>query len=129
MKTVHSLGVRQMTKQSEEDHFIIGFHGAPDDEQLRGMSYVELCSKLETAKAGTVRYMLLETEKRRRDSHPPDKPANVKPSHAADPSTKPANDIKHWSDQPVGKIGIGIAIGVLVLCAVFVLRHYLSLPI
>ena len=115
--------------QSEEDHFRLGFHGAHSNEQLKDMSYVQLCSELESSSNGTTKYMLLEAEKRRRDSHISGKEPNAKPDHAAQVSSNPPNDVKHWSDKPVGKVGIGLTIGILVICAVFVLRHYLSFPI
>lgn len=115
--------------QSAEDHFLLGFHDAKDNEALNAMSYVQLCSELELSSAGTTKYMLLEAEKRRRDLHISDKESDAKPNHAAQKSPYPTNDIKHWSDKPLGKVGIGLFIGILVLCAAFLLRHYLALPI
>ena len=115
--------------QTAEDHLLLGYHGAQDDEKLHAMSYVQLCSELELSSAGTTKYMLLEAEKRRRDLHISGKEPDAKPNHAAQNSSRPPDDIKHWSDKPLGKIGIGLFIGILVLCAAFLLRHYLAFPI
>ena len=102
----------EMSPQSEEDHFTLGFHGAPSDDELRTWSYVQLCSRLESAQPGTVKHMVIEAEKRRRDSE-----QLAVPDHAAKPTPNPPEHVKHWYNKPIGQVGIGvliIAIGALV---------------
>ena len=116
---------------SDNDDFLSGLHGLPDKLKLQAMSDIKLYSELEFAKLGTAKYMFLEAEKRRRETLnvQASEPTKAEPNHAAEPSAKPGNNIKHWSDKPLGKIVIGFVIGILVLCAAFIIRQHFSLPI
>lgn len=114
--------------QSAEDHFLLGFHDAKDNEALNAMSYVQLCSELELSSAGTTKYMLLEAEKRRRDLHISDKESDAKPNHAAQKSPYPTNDIKHWSDKPLGKIWTMVVGGVALAFTLYLLRAHFGFP-
>ena len=106
--------------QSKDDFFRLGLHGAHSDEQLRAMSYVRLCSELESASTGTTKYMLLESEKRRRDSVPT-KEASTKPANRPGPD--------HWYKKPIPVIVIAVIGGCFVLGIRYVLRKHFNLDI
>ena len=116
-----------MQKKSPEDDFDLGYRGGHDEIALRAMSYVKLCTELEDAKPGTTKHMLLECEKRRRDSIPASEPAVAEPHHASKPAPKPSIDEKHWSDKPLGKIWLGIVTAVLIFIALYLLRTHLGI--
>ena len=106
--------------QTEDDFFRLGFHGAYSEGQLRAMSYVSLCSELESASTGTTKYMLLESEKRSRDSVPTEKPS-------AKPTNKPGPD--HWYKERIPVIVIAVIGGCLVLGIRYVLRKHFNLDV
>ena len=106
--------------QSDEDFFRLGLHRAFSDRQLRAMSYVRLCSELESAKAGTTAHMLIESEKRRRDSLPAEKPAE-------EPRHKPAPD--HWYKKPIPVIIIAVVVGCILLAIRYLLRKHFNLDL
>ena len=118
--------------QSEEDFFHLGFHGAHSDDQLRAMSYVWLCSELESAQAGTTKYMLLESEKRRRDSVQASEPAKSEPHHAGQKPAQPHNDPipkePHWWKRPLGMTFLGVSIPVLSALVLYLLATHLGIP-
>ena len=114
-----------MQTKSPEDDFDLGFRGAPDEIEARAMSYVRLCTEIEDAKPGTTKFMLLETEKRRRDSVQLPEPANSKPDHAGSESTgphdKPIPNEPHWWKRPLGMIFIGVSTPTLAAIVLYLL--------
>jgi hypothetical protein len=108
--------------QSDQDNFLLGFHGGHANEELKAMSYVQLCSEIELATPGTTRYMLLETEKRRRDSE-----QLAVPNHAAKPSPNPTDQVKHWYNKPIGQVGIGVLIIAIGAFVTHLLKSYFGL--
>ena len=106
-----------MQNKSPEDDFDLGYRGAPDEIELRAMSYVRLCSEIDDATVGTTKFMLLETEKLRRDSVQIAEPAKAKPGRAGEKTPDPGGDVvppkPHWWKQPIGIIGIGLVIAAL----------------
>lgn len=52
-----------------------------------------------------------------------------KPDPTGTPSGNEKNETQGWHDKPIGRVGIGLAIGVLVLLAAYLLRHNLGLPL
>ena len=107
-----------MIEESEEDYFLLGFNNGHDQAALRTMSYVALCSHLEDATKETTRYMLLEAEKRRRDSLPAEQPAEQ-------PGQKPSPD--HWYKKPVPVIIIAVVGGCILLTIRYLLRKHFNL--
>ena len=51
------------------------------------------------------------------------------PNPAVPPSDEPPPDADDWHERPLGKIWLTVIGGILVLCAVYALRHYLGFPI
>lgn len=47
---------------TEEEYFVRGFHGIPDDSKLESMSFSELASELAGAEAGSPKFMVIERE-------------------------------------------------------------------
>jgi len=105
--------------------FLIGFHGAHEDEALQAMTYVRLCSELESSTTGSTKFMLLEAEKRRRDSVPTTKHSDSKKHHAPQESTSPRNNIKDWYEKPLGKIALSVTAATITLFVAYLLsKHF-----
>lgn len=60
----------------ENDDFLRGYHGIPDDAKLRGLSDIELDSLLASCEKGTAKFLSVEREflRRRAIQHAPPKP-------------------------------------------------------
>ena len=111
--------------QSDQDNFLLGFHGGHTNEELKAMSYVQLCSEMELATPETTRYMLLETEKRLRDSIKPSEPPKTKEDHGAQEATTPPNTEKNWHEKPLGNIALSVAGATLALLVAYLLsKHF-----
>ena len=54
-----------MTSDNEQDPFIRGFHGIPDDEKLKAMSFAELASEISSCEAGSPKFIVIEREMKR----------------------------------------------------------------
>jgi len=117
--------------QSDDDDFLLGYHGGHSDEELKAMSFVHLCSQLELATPGTTRYMLLETEKRRCDSVQILEQTKTKPDHtrkeAAEPSSNKHEPKRRWPEEPVGIIGLGVVIIVIGALVTHLLKSHFGL--
>jgi hypothetical protein len=114
-----------MTKRSDEDELLLGYHGAHGIDELHSMSYVRLCSELELSNSGTTRHMLLEAEKRRRDSINAAEPAKTKPNHTGQESSDPPNQGKSWHEKPLGNVALSVVAATLALLVAFLLsKHF-----
>ena len=116
-----------MQKKSQEDDFDLGYRGGHDEIALRAMSYVRLCTEIEDAKPGTTKYMLLDSEKRRRDSVQVPEPAKPEPDHTGEKATNPSNQPKEWHEKPLGKIWLTVAGAVLVILVAYLLKTHLGI--
>ena len=115
---------------SDNDDFLSGLHGLPDQLKLQAMSDIKLYSELEFAKLGTTKYMFLEAEKRRRETLnvQASEPTKAEPNHAPEPAAKPTDNPKYWAEKPLGKIWIAIVTAVLVLLATYLVKTHIGLP-
>lgn len=109
----------------EDDAFTRGFHDIPEDAQLRAMSYVALCDALHQATPGTPAFMVIEAEKRRRDSAPEDR--DVVGDVGKKPVQKPGPD--HWYKKPLPVIVIGVTVFLIGMAIRYVLRHRFGLDV
>ena len=117
-----------MQKTSPDDDFDLGYRGGHDEITLRAMSYVKLCTEIEDAKPGTTKYMLLESEKRRRDSVPASEPAKAEPNHTREEAAQPPNQSHDWTNKPLGKIALPVIVAALVLLVGYLLKTHLGIP-
>lgn len=105
---------------ADEDAMIRGYEGIPDDDAaLRSMGYVELCSKLSESEAGSVKYLVYEGEKRRRDNVLADENAK---------SSKHQLDKEAWYKRPTGLVVLPIVTGVILTVILAVLK-WLRIPL
>lgn len=91
-----------MTEQEAYDR---GFHGLPDEAKLRAMSYIDLCDMFVAQKPGTVAYLVLEAEKKRRDQPP-------------DP----------WYRKPIGIIGVSASTALVTLLLTYLAKGWFNIP-
>ena len=110
----------EYTRSDAEDDLVRGFRSAPDETELKAWSYVRVCNDLEQAKAGTTRYMVIETEKRRLDS------LSETGKEAAQASInqerkEPTPD--HWYKKPIPVIALSVTAGLVILGIKYILKH------
>lgn len=107
-----------MSEQDEaEDAFQRGYHGIPSEAELRNMLYVQLCSMLSSTETGSAKFMILDAEKRRRDLLEDRYPGPVGDAQPA----------KKWYERELGKLGVAIFAGVVVLCLTIIFREHLGI--
>jgi hypothetical protein len=120
-----------MQKKSPDDDFDLGFRDGHDEIALRAMSYVRLCTEIEDAKPGTTKYMLLESEKRRRDSVQVSEPTKSEPHHAGEPAAKPSNHVPtpepHWWKRPLGIVWLGIVGVAMGAVVIYLMKTHLGI--
>ena len=74
----------------ENEGFVRGFHGIPDDAALRAMSYTDICELLSSCEKGTTKHSIVEREKVRRDIIENAKLARPSPSFWFHPAIRTA---------------------------------------
>lgn len=106
-----------MDEQRDADEaFHRSRNGLPTGEELRAMSYVQLCSLLENSASGSTRYFIVEAEKKQRDALLLAKEVDVKIGK------KPTPD--HWYKKPVPVICTTVIASAVTLIVRQVLIHY-----